>query len=219
MVRLGPAYAHARARVRARARRFAAPPPTPLVPPPPNSVARRRELKARKLRLLEEFGKRTNKLSIRKLAKKYGLSTTAAHSLVTGAVAPDAHRGPQEVLPLEVEAELVAGLKRCIEHACPVPMPKLPTIVVDIARRLGVDTTDFVAGEKWMRGFFARNPSWPSAFRPRRTRRASRTGAASQRLSGARFSGRSRGASRSRRRTKWTTRHWTTRRPREGAKL
>jgi len=61
-------------------------------------------------------------------------------------------------LPHEFEAELVAGLRRCIEHACPVPMPKLPTIVVDIARRLGIDTTNFVAGEKWMRGFFARNP-------------------------------------------------------------
>jgi hypothetical protein len=93
-------------------------------------------------------------LSLRKLALKYGISAMSASRLVNGAVAPDAHVGPKEVLPPAVEAELVAGLKRCIANACAVNMTKFPTIVKSITSRLGVDTPTFTAGKNG----FARNP-------------------------------------------------------------
>lgn len=57
----------------------------------------------------------------------------------------------------EVEAKLDADLERCIENACPMPMPKLLATIVEIVRRIGTDTTTLVVGDKWMRGFSARN--------------------------------------------------------------
>ena len=50
----------------------------------------------------------------------YGISATGTSRLVKGAVAPDAHVGPKEVLPTAVEAALVAGLQRCIANVCAV---------------------------------------------------------------------------------------------------
>ena len=89
----------------------------------------------------------SNMLSQRKLALEYGINALGASRLVNGAVAPYAHVGPKEVLPPASEAELVAGLKRCIANTCAMNMQVFPAIFNSIASRLGVDKPTFTAGK------------------------------------------------------------------------
>lgn len=64
--------------------------------------------------------------------------------------------GRPNVLPADIEGILVNILRDCAAKAVAIKMTVLPSIVVSIAKKYGHDCRDFVAGEKWMTGFFGR---------------------------------------------------------------
>ena len=53
------------------------------------------------------------KSTVRGLAEKYGMSTSAVQRLVSGESTPTSKRGRQTILPPEVEKDIVSALVRC----------------------------------------------------------------------------------------------------------
>lgn len=125
-------------------------------PHPPNSFKERHDKAARRAALVAAFQSRTNKLSLRKLSKHHGISFATAHRLVHGKTDATTLPGRTAVLPADIEGILVNILRDCAAKAVAIKMSVLPSIIVDLAKKYGHDCRDFVAGEKWMTGFFGR---------------------------------------------------------------
>lgn len=95
---------------------------------------------------------------MRKLAKRHGLSFSAAQRLTQKETYAETLPGRSNVLPLEIEAKLVESLMNCAKNACAIKMAVFPKIVAALGAKYGHDVRDFVAGPKWLKGFFLRNP-------------------------------------------------------------
>jgi hypothetical protein len=124
----------------------------------PNRQKDREEKAFRRQAFLEAFHSKKNTLSLRKLAKKHGLSFPAAQRLTQKETVAETLPGRSNVLPLEIEALLVKSLLNCAKNACAIKMVVFPKIVVALAAKYGHDCRDFVAGPKWLKGFLLRNP-------------------------------------------------------------
>ena len=101
-------------------------------------------------------------LSVRKAAEICGLSATAVHRLVSGAVSPSAGMGRKTVMHPLVEAELACVCIYLYESNIPIHRALIQSIALDIALATGVPKDSFVASEKWFRGFKARHPTLAS---------------------------------------------------------
>ena len=97
-------------------------------------------------------------VSIRKSALQCGVGHMALHRVVTGKNEMDAARGRKTAVPKPVEDCLVKMLTQLIDNHHYMDICNLPIVAKEICVKLGIKTTNWIGGPKWVRNFFKRHP-------------------------------------------------------------
>lgn len=92
-------------------------------------------------------------VSIRNSALQCGVGHMALHRVVTGKNEMDAARGRKTAIPKPVEDCLVKMLTQLIDNHHYMDTCNLPIVAKDICVKLGIKTTDWIGGPKWVRNF------------------------------------------------------------------
>jgi len=97
-------------------------------------------------------------VSIRNAALQCGVNASALHRVVTGKNEMDAARGRKTTIPKLVEDCLANMLTQLIDSHHYMDTCNLPIVAKEICVKLGIKTTNWIGGRKWVSNFFKRHP-------------------------------------------------------------